>query len=101
MSRIPIRLRLTLPFAAAMAAVLAATGGFVYLRVGAQLLATVDSNLRAQLEEVRTNAGGQRALIDQDASLGPTVAAVELPSGGAIAREPATLAHIPIRTRGT
>jgi signal transduction histidine kinase len=98
---IPIRVRLTLPFAAAMAIVLAATGVFIYLRVGQQLLDTVDANLRAQLAEVRANAGERGALIDRDASLGPTVAAVELPEGGTLAREPATLAHIPIRAHHT
>lgn len=103
MGRIPIRLRLTLPFAVAMAAVLTATGAFVYLRVGQQLLKSVDTNLRAQLLEVKANAGDERALIDQDASLGPTVAAVELPGGGSIAREPPTLGYVPLRagTTGT
>src|SRR5690348_1232363 len=99
MSAIPIRVRLTLPFAVAMAVVLAATGVFVYLRVGQQLLDTIDTNLRAQLAEVQANAGERGALIDQDASLGPTVAAVELTSGGTLAREPATLATIPNRAR--
>ena len=42
MSRLPIRIRLTLPFAVAMAAVLAALGGFVYLRVGSTLLSSTD-----------------------------------------------------------
>jgi signal transduction histidine kinase len=97
MSALPIRVRLTLPFAAAMAIVLAASGVFVYLRVGQQLLDTIDSNLRAQLTEVQANAGERSPLVDQDASLGPTVAAVELPSGGTLAREPATLATIPVR----
>jgi signal transduction histidine kinase len=97
MGAIPIRVRLTLPFAAAMAVVLAASGAFIYLRVGEELLRTVDSNLRAQLAEVRANAAEQSRLIDRDASLGPTVAAVELPTGGTLAREPSTLARIPIR----
>ena len=97
MAAIPIRVRLTLPFAAAMAVVLTASGAFIYVRVGQQLLDTVDTNLRAQLVEVRANAGEQSALIDRDASLGPTVAAVELPTGEALAREPSTLARIPIR----
>ena len=39
MSRLPIRLRLTLPFALVMAVVLAAMGFFVYVRVGGALLA--------------------------------------------------------------
>ena len=98
MAALPIRVRLTLPFAAAMAVVLTATGAFIYVRVGQQLLDTIDTNLRAQLGEVRANAGERSALIDRDASLGPTVAAVELPTGGTLAREPATLASIPIRT---
>ena len=38
MSRLPIRLRLTLTFALVMVVVLAATGGFVYVRVGDALL---------------------------------------------------------------
>ena len=45
MNRIPIRIRLTLPFAVTMAAVLAAMGVFIYLRVGSQLLTSVDTNL--------------------------------------------------------
>ena len=38
MNRIPIRVRLTLPFALAMAVVLAALGAFVYVRVSSTLL---------------------------------------------------------------
>ena len=101
MNRIPIRLRLTLPFAVAMAVVLAATGAFVYLRIGHQLMSTVDANLQAQLVEVKTNASEQHELIDKDATLGPTVAAIELPSGEPLARDPATLARIPVRVTGS
>ncbi|HVU75980.1 MAG TPA: ATP-binding protein [Gaiellaceae bacterium] len=93
-------MRLTLPFAVAMAVVLAATGAFVYIRVGHQLIRTVDTNLRAQLVEVKTNASEQHELIDKDATLGPTVAAIELPSGEALARDPASLAEIPVRVSG-
>ena len=82
-----------------MAAVLTATGAFVYVRVGQQLLDTVDTNLRAQLVEVKANAAEQHALVDQDASLGPTVAAVELPTGEPLAREPSTLARDPVARR--
>ena len=42
-SRLPIRIRLTLSFAVAMAVVLAAVGLFVYKRVGNELLSTVDA----------------------------------------------------------
>jgi signal transduction histidine kinase len=97
MSRIPIRLRLMLPFAFAMAVVLAATGAFVYVRVDNQLLASLDSNLRAQLTEVRSNARDEHSLVDPDAADGVTVAAIELPSGAAIARTPDTLRSIPVR----
>ena len=38
MTRLPIRIRLTLAFAVAMAAVIAGMGLFVYLRVGGALL---------------------------------------------------------------
>ena len=41
MSRLPIRVRLTLAFAAAMACLLAAIGFVVYVRVGSALVATV------------------------------------------------------------
>ena len=44
MSRLPVRLRLTLPFALAMSAALAAMGLFIYLRVGGTMLSTVDQN---------------------------------------------------------
>jgi signal transduction histidine kinase len=50
-SRLPIRIRLTLPFAAAMALVLAALGGFVYLRVGSNLLNSTDQTLFAKATE--------------------------------------------------
>jgi hypothetical protein len=46
--RIPIRLRVTLAFAGVMAVLLAATGLFVYLRLGAELDATIDQGLRGQ-----------------------------------------------------
>ena len=48
MSRIPIRIRLTLFFALAMAIVLAAVGLFVYLRVASDLNRAIDKDLRAR-----------------------------------------------------
>jgi two-component system, OmpR family, sensor kinase len=51
---LPIRLRLTLAFAAALALVLAATGLFVYLRLGAALDETIDQGLRGRAEAVAT-----------------------------------------------
>src|SRR5215210_1562729 len=49
MRRLPIRLRLTLAFATAMAVVLAATGGFVYFRLSSSLDSGVSENLDARL----------------------------------------------------
>ena len=48
MSRLPIRIRLTLVFALAMAVVLAAVGAFVYVRLGAALEEQLDENLQSR-----------------------------------------------------
>jgi heavy metal sensor kinase len=48
---VPIRARLTLAFAAAMAVVLAATGVFVYLRFQSELDASLDQGLRSRADE--------------------------------------------------
>ena len=52
MSRVPIRVRLTLAFAAAMALVLAAAGLFVYAWVRADLDEAVDDALEARAAAV-------------------------------------------------
>jgi heavy metal sensor kinase len=52
LARLPIRLRVTLAFAAAMAIVLAATGVFLYLRLGSALDGTIDQSLRARATDV-------------------------------------------------
>jgi heavy metal sensor kinase len=52
MSRLPIRLRLTLAFAVAMAAVLAATGAFLYLGLSSSLDEAIDEGLEARAAEV-------------------------------------------------
>ena len=71
MSRLPIRVRLTLGFAVAMAVVLAAVGLFVYERVGSELLGTVDQTLVAQAaEELDTHK------IDADTGGGTTLAQI-------------------------
>jgi signal transduction histidine kinase len=46
--RLPIRLRLTLVFALAMTVLLGATGAFLYVRLGTELLRTTDQALRDQ-----------------------------------------------------
>jgi two-component system OmpR family sensor kinase len=52
MSRVPIRLRLTLAFALAMAVVLAATGALLLTRLGSSLDEAVDESLEARASEV-------------------------------------------------
>jgi signal transduction histidine kinase len=72
-SRLPIRVRLTLGFAAAMAAVLAGVGIFVYQRVAGELLASVDQTLVGQAREaghVDADAGGGRTLAQLFGPLG-------------------------------
>ena len=61
MSRLPVRLRLTLPFAAAMSVGLAAMGLFIYLRVGGTMLSSVDQNLRAQVDEATHNVAEEHS----------------------------------------
>jgi two-component system OmpR family sensor kinase len=88
---LPIRLRLTLPFAVAMAVVLATMGLFVYLRVGSALLASIDQNLRAQAGETADHVGLGRGLIDRDAASGVTAAQVIAADGRVAESFPAHL----------
>ena len=69
MSRLPIRVRLTLGFAAAMAVVLAGVGIFVYQRVANQLLRSVDQTLVVQAKEETGNGR-----VDADTGGGTTLA---------------------------
>jgi heavy metal sensor kinase len=71
-SRLPIRLRLTLAFAVAMAAVLAATGAILYLRLASSLDEAIDEGLQARASEVAALFGQSESslrdggLVDQD-----------------------------------
>jgi signal transduction histidine kinase len=94
-TRIPIRLRLTLPFAIAVAALLAGMGAFIYLRVGAELLDSVDGALVGQANEVRTNIVRGGVLVDADATSGPTVAQVLTPAGLVVRSQPSSLPVLP------
>jgi heavy metal sensor kinase len=74
--RVPIRVRLTLAFALGMALVLAGLGAFVYLRVGRDLLASIDLGLRSRAQvlvdsigrQVSGVSGASGSLIDPDES---------------------------------
>ena len=70
-SGLPIRIRLTLPFALAVAAVLMALDGFVYIRVGSALLQSTDQTLLAQATEATLRVENGKPLVDRDATAGP------------------------------
>jgi two-component system OmpR family sensor kinase len=59
--RVPLRLRLTLAFAIAMAVVLTALGTFLYVRLGAELLRSIDMGLRPRAEVIAAGVGGDGA----------------------------------------
>src|SRR5438270_12390362 len=52
MSRLPIRIRLTLAFTLVIAGLLAATGLFLYLRLGSALGRALDQGLRTRAADV-------------------------------------------------
>jgi heavy metal sensor kinase len=65
MMRLPLHLRLTLAFALAVAAVLAATGAFLYLRLGTSLEEAVDEGIQARTAELAPRvARGDTDLAD-------------------------------------
>ena len=97
--RVPIRLRLTLPFAAAMALVLAGMGLFVYLRVGSALLTSVDNNLRAQIEEMSGHVEHGTTLVDRDAAGTLAVGEVVSRDGRVLRSTPAHVAPLLDRER--
>jgi two-component system, OmpR family, sensor kinase len=90
-NRLPIRLRLTLPFALVMAVVLAATGLFIYHRVGTTLLDSVDQGLRGQAVEATGRVGRGLTVLDRDAPGGPSVGEVVAPDGTVTGATPARL----------
>jgi two-component system OmpR family sensor kinase len=68
--RLPIRLQVTLAFAAALALVLLAAGAFVYLRFEEELERTVDSGLRSRAAEVTAlRASGSTLATARSAAL--------------------------------
>jgi heavy metal sensor kinase len=95
MSKLSLRLRLTLAFATVMAVVLAAVGFFVYVRVGNTLLASVDSALRGGVAETAGHL--KRAdlqhdldfeLVDPDSARGETLGQLLDPSGRVVRSSP-------------
>jgi signal transduction histidine kinase len=90
-SALPIRIRLMLVFALAMACVIGAMAGLVYIRVGGALLTSVDQTLRAQAVEARAHAHDEHGLVDPDAASGRTLAQLLGPDGRPVRSTPATL----------
>ena len=86
LSRLPIRIRVTLAFAVAMAVLLAALGVFLYQRFESDLDSTIDQSLRSRVGELtaqlrRSDLGGQgsaRALLVQQEE---SIAQILTPAG--------------------
>jgi two-component system, OmpR family, sensor kinase len=99
MSRLPIRWRLTLVFALAMAAVLVAVGAFLYVRLGNTLEEQLDESLQARVDDLGAVEGGGLAGGDESFAqvLGPE-GAVRAASPGFTARAVLTPAEL-VRAR--
>jgi two-component system, OmpR family, sensor kinase len=76
-SRLPVRWRITLAFAGALALVLLAVGAFIHVRYGAELTDTVDAGLQTRATEVaslRRSGAALPAAIDDEESFAQIVA---------------------------
>jgi signal transduction histidine kinase len=82
---------LTLAFAIVMAVVIAAMGLFVYLRVGAALLSSIDQSLRAQAREAALHSRDEHGLVDPDAAAGRTLVQLLDANGKPVRSNPASL----------
>jgi len=91
MSRIPIRVRLTLAFALAMGLVLTGMALLVYVRVGGALLASVDQTLHSQAREAQRSGDHERRLVDPDVIGGTTLAQIVTSSGRVVRATPPSL----------
>lgn len=82
--RLPIRLRLTIVFTVSMGLLLAITGGFVYFRLAAELLDTIDSALLSEAGAVASGLGQQGAAFSAPTGELGTFAQVLGPGGRVI-----------------
>jgi heavy metal sensor kinase len=94
--RLPIRVRLTLAFAAVMAVLLAGAGAFLYARLGAELLHTTDSALRAQAAAVAAGIGQQGVAFGDQASTGVATFAQLVDGSGRIVESSARVAGVQV-----
>jgi len=93
-NRLPIRLRLTLPFAAVIAAVLAAMALFIYGRVGSALLSSVDDSLRTQAADTIAHSGRGGTTPDRDRADAPQVVQLVTATGSVVRSAPSGLPPI-------
>ncbi len=101
-ARLPIRVRLTLVFALAMAVVLAAVGVFLYAGLGSALDETIDANLRTRADDVtalllQSESGLRESGGNRLAETGESVAQV-LSSSGAVVDSTSLLGQEPLLT---
>ena len=68
MSRLPIRIRVTAAFAVAMAAVLAASGLFLYLRLGSHLETALDRELQLRAQDLAALVSQPHTSLANDSS---------------------------------
>jgi len=94
MKTLSLKLKLTLVFVIVMAALLATTAGFVYVRVGGALLSSVDHNLRLQAAETSSHLRKERSLVDPDTAGGPMLAQLLDRNGRVLRSTPAGLAPL-------
>ena len=66
MSRLPIRARVTVAFALAMAAVLAGTGLYLYTQLGSHLSQALDGQLQLRAEDLSVLVGHSSASLSND-----------------------------------
>jgi two-component system OmpR family sensor kinase len=85
MSRLPLRLRLTLVFTFALAVVLAGFGAFVYVRLADSLLEQVDAGLAVRADALAADLRGGAETLDGDEE---SFAQLLAPDGSVIAATP-------------
>jgi two-component system OmpR family sensor kinase len=90
MSRLPIRIRLTLAFAVAMALVIAGVGALLYVRLGESLLENLDASLRARAETLLAlvNESGDPGEGELASAGDETFVQVLRPDGSLVAASP-------------
>jgi HAMP domain-containing protein len=93
--RLPIRLRLTLVFTVSMAVLLAVTGSFVYLRLGAELRHSTDTALLTQADAIAAGLGQQGATFNPPAAGGLGTFAQVVGAGGTVLESSPGLAGHP------